>query len=105
MVKNPPENAGDKGDIGLPPGSGRPPGGGRGNPPQYSCLENPMDRAWRATVHRNSESDMTERLSAHALKLLIGSHTHGFQKLGGLFFGRNDAKAETPVLWLPRVKN
>ena len=46
-----------------------------------------------------------KRLSTHALKLLIGSHTHGFQKLGGLFFGRNDAKAETPVLWLPHVKS
>ena len=45
-------NAGDSGDAGLIPGSGRSPGGGHGNPPQHSCLENPMDRgAWRATVH------------------------------------------------------
>ena len=39
-------------DLGLIPGSGRYPGEGNGNPLQYSCLENPMDRrAWRATVH------------------------------------------------------
>ena len=41
MVKNPPVNAGDRGDVGLIPGSGRSPGGGNGNPPQYSCWENP----------------------------------------------------------------
>ena len=52
VVKNPPANAGDAGDVGLIPGLGRSPGGGNGNPLQYSCLENPMDRAaWRATVH------------------------------------------------------
>ena len=37
-------NAGDTGDLGSVPGSGRSPGGGKGNPLQYSCLENPMDR-------------------------------------------------------------
>ena len=43
------------------PWVGKIPGGGHGSPLQYSCLENPMDRgAWRATVHRVSESDMTE---------------------------------------------
>ena len=48
VVKNPPTNAGD---TGLIPRSGRFPEGGDGNPLQYSCLENPMDRgAWRATV-------------------------------------------------------
>ena len=53
MDKNPPANAGDIRDAGLISGSGRCPGGGHGNPLQYSCLENPMDRgAWRATVHR-----------------------------------------------------
>ena len=51
MVKNPPVNAGDTGDSGSIPGLGRPPGGGNGNPLQYSCLENPMDsRAWQTTV-------------------------------------------------------
>ena len=41
VVKNPPANAGDAGDVGLILGSGRSPGGGNGNPLQYSCLENP----------------------------------------------------------------
>ena len=54
MVKNTPANAGDIGSI---PGLGRHPGGGHGNPLQYSCLENPMDRgAWQATVHKVAES-------------------------------------------------
>ena len=52
MVKNPYANAGDVRDLGLIPGSGRPPGGGHGNTLHHSCLENPMDRgAWQATVH------------------------------------------------------
>ena len=49
-VKNLPANEGDTGDRGSISGSGRSPGGGNGNPFQYSCLENPMDRgAWRVT--------------------------------------------------------
>ena len=61
MVKNPPVKAGDVRDMGSIPGLGRSPGGGHGNPLQYSCLENSMDRgAWRATVQRVTESDMTE---------------------------------------------
>ena len=48
MVKNPPANAGDLRDVGLISGLGRSPGGGHENPPQYSCLENPLDRgAWQ----------------------------------------------------------
>ena len=51
MVKNPPANAGHVRDVGLIPGLGRSPGEGYGNPLQYSCLKNPMDReAWPATV-------------------------------------------------------
>ena len=51
VVKNPPTNAGDTGDSGSIPESGRSPGGGHGNPHQYSCLESPMDQgAWQATV-------------------------------------------------------
>ena len=47
-VKNPPANAGDIRDVGLIPGLGRSPGGGHGNPLQYSCLKNPMDQgAWQ----------------------------------------------------------
>ena len=53
-VKNSPANAGDPGST---PGSGRSPGAGNGNPLQYSCLGNPMDRgAWRATVHGVTKS-------------------------------------------------
>ena len=51
MVKNPSAKAGDTGDVGSLPGSGRLPSGGNGNPLQYSCLENPMDiGAWQAAV-------------------------------------------------------
>ena len=50
-------SAGAVGDMALIPGSGRSPRGGYGNPLQYSCLENPVDRgAWRATVHMVTES-------------------------------------------------
>ena len=58
------ESAYNAGDLGSIPGSGRSPGGGNGNPLQYFCLENPMDRgAWRATVHRVAKLDTTERLT------------------------------------------
>ena len=58
MVKNLPANAGDTSSI---PGSGRSLGEGNGNPVQYSCLENAMDRgAWRATIHGKAiELDIT----------------------------------------------
>ena len=52
VIKNLPANVADIRDMGLIPGLGKSPGEGNGNPLQYSCLENPMDRgAWRATVH------------------------------------------------------
>ena len=54
LVKNLPTNVGD---VSLIPGSGRSPGEGHGNPLQYSCLGNPMDRgAWQATAHRVTKS-------------------------------------------------
>ena len=59
MVTNLPASVGDLRDTGSIPRSERSPGGGHGNPPQYSCLENPMDRSL-ATVHRIAELDTNE---------------------------------------------
>ena len=57
VVKNMPGNTGDERGAGSIPGSGRSPGGGNGDPLQYSCLENFMDRGdWQATVHRVAKS-------------------------------------------------
>ena len=57
MVKNPPANAGDAGDMGSIPGWRRSPGGEHGNPLQYSFLENPTDRgAWWAIIHGDAKS-------------------------------------------------
>ena len=62
VVKNPPTSAGGAGEVGSSPGWARSPGEGNGNPLQYSCLENPMDRgAWWAAVHGvTKESHTTE---------------------------------------------
>ena len=61
------ESACNAGELGLIPGSGRPPGEGNGNPLQYSCLEKPTVRgAWRATVYRAADSDTT----------VVTEHTH-----------------------------
>ena len=74
--KNLPANAGE---TGLIPGSGRSPGGGDGNPLQYSHLGNPMDRgAWRATVPRLAESDTTEWVSTHTLYLPLESNIDNY---------------------------
>ena len=55
------ESTCNAGDVGSIPGLGRSPGGGHGNPLQYSCWENPMDRKiWQAMIHGVTESDMTE---------------------------------------------
>ena len=73
MVKNLPANAGD---ASLIPGLGRSPGGGNGNPLQYSCLEDSMDRgAWRATLHGVTKS--WTQLSTHTFTLLLRTqHFH-----------------------------
>ena len=61
VVKIPTASADDLKDPGSILGSGRSPGEGNGNPLQYSCLENPMDRgAWQAIVHSVAELDTTE---------------------------------------------
>ena len=67
VVKNVLANAGDARDMGSLPGSGRSPGVGNGNPLQYSCLKNSMDRgAWWATVHGVAkELDRTEHTCVH----------------------------------------
>ena len=74
MVKNSPVSAGDVGSI---PGLGRSPGGGNGNPLQYSCLDNLMDRgAWWATVHGVAKSWMKiEPMCAH-VRMCMCAHTH-----------------------------
>ena len=71
MVKNLPANARDTRDAGWIPGSGRSLGEGNGNPLQYSCLENPMDRGdWWATVHGAAKSPtVLKQLNTH-------THTH-----------------------------
>ena len=82
--KEPACNAGDLGSI---PGSRRPPGGGHGNPLQYACLENPMDRgAWRAPVHGVAKS--RTRLSNTAQHSAFYAEVHhsftpGLESFGG----------------------
>ena len=72
-VKNPPPNEGDVRDPGSILESGRSPGREHGNPLQYSCLENPMDRgAWRATVHGVAKNwTPLKRLSAHTENIFL----------------------------------
>ena len=63
VVKNLPASAGNAGNTGSIPGWGRSSAGGYGNPLQYSCLENSMDRgAWQAKVHSVAELDTTEAI-------------------------------------------
>ena len=77
VVKNPPANVGDLREAGLTPGSGRSPGEGNGNPLQYSCLENPVDReAWQAAVHGVGKSwTQLRQLSPHTTKQLLHKHS------------------------------
>ena len=78
-VKNLPANAGDTRDMGLIPESGRSPGEGHGNPSQYSCLENPMDRgAWQGTVHGAAKSrTRVKQLSTRAQTACVLKYTVG----------------------------
>ena len=73
MVKNPTASAGDIRDLGSILGLGRSPGGEDGNPLQYSCLKNPMDRgAWWATVHSVEKSRRRlKQLSMHVNLILL----------------------------------
>ena len=71
VVNNLPANAGDTRNVGSILGWGRSPGVGNGNPLQYSCLENPMDRgAWWATVHGVAKSRTRLSLCARDVELL-----------------------------------
>ena len=78
VIKNPPANAGGVGSV---PGLERSPGEGNGNPLQYSCLENPMDRgAWRAIIHGVTKSQTRLKLlSTH------GDNTRRTLLVGGCF--------------------
>ena len=70
------ESACNAGEVGLIPGSGRSPGGGHGNPLQFSCLENPMNRgAWWTAVSRAAQSDMTEVTQQQQYFLMLSSQT------------------------------
>ena len=76
MVKNPPASAGDTGDTDSIPESGRSPGAGNGNPLQYLCLENSMDReVWQAAVHGVTKSDFTFTFRFHALEKEMATHS------------------------------
>ena len=84
VMKNPPANAGDARDVSSIPGSGRAPGRGDGNPLQYSCLENFMDRgAWPAIVQMVTELDMTEHTCTHVCAH-THTHTHRVREQHGL---------------------
>ena len=67
MVKNPPANAGDVRYVDAIPESGRSPGRGHGNPLQYSCLENLIDRGtWQTTVHKGRKGSDTTEVTLHS---------------------------------------
>ena len=80
MVKNPPATVEDIRDVGSTPGSGRSPGGGHGNPLQYSCLENPMDRGTCRLHSMGSQSQTRLKgLGTHVFFVVSVSNT-GQQK-------------------------
>ena len=111
MVKNPPANVEDVRDAVSIPGLGRSPGGGHGNPVQYSCLENSMNReAWQATAHRVAKSrTQLKRFNTHAERVFLDC----FKKNGDavyvtqlknkvIILNKNISKSEIPV---PSVKS
>ena len=77
MVKNSPANIGEARDMGSIPGSGRYPGGGKGNPLQYSCLGNPMDiGAWKVAVHSITKSWIQLSMHTHTHTIIIIIYVH-----------------------------
>ena len=93
-----PANAGNRRDTVSIPGWGRSPGEGNGNPLQYSCLGNPMDRgAWQATIHGVTESDTTEHARTHSC---MHAHTHAYPHT------HTHTHTHThPILYSPRILN
>ena len=87
-------SAGDVGDVGSIPGSGRSPGEGNGNSLQYSCLGNPTGRgAWWATVRGVAKSDMTDWACTHRLNVNLD------EILAGIFFFQNgDTKKHSTLI-------
>ena len=97
VVKNLLANAGDERDAGLIPGSGSTPGGRHGNPFQYSCLENPMDRgAWWATVHGVAKSQT--RLKQ------LSTHAHTLQKVCIFIKIQIRLKSFSKVIYMTKLK-
>ena len=116
-VKASASNAGDPGSI---PGSGRSPGEGNGNPLQYSCLENPMDRrAWLARVHRIAKSrtrlsDFTHSMEKQTNRHREQTYGHGERRGEGEMYGESNTETYITVckidsqqefaLWLRKLK-
>ena len=103
VAKNPPANAGDGRDAGSIHWSGRSPGGGHGNPLQYSCLENPMYKgAWRAAAHRVAKSrTWLKRLRTHTRVLgVLNCHFFGSATWTGDYLEIWCAWKHTVVSWL-----
>ena len=94
VVKNPSASGGDIGDSGWMPGLGRPPGGGHGNPLQYSCLENSTDRGnWWAAVHGVTKSQTWLKwLSTH-------TRTHARDPMNVTLFGNRVFADVTSMRW------
>ena len=112
VVKNPPGNAGDAGDLGLILGSGRSPGGGHGNPFQYLCLKNPMNSLAGSSPWGCKESDMTEVTTCacacthtHTHTVNMANHpTLKTQKMGHKAHFKNRLKKKVqmrPCRWPP----
>ena len=95
MVKDSACKAGDPGEAGSIPGSGRPPGEGNGNPLQYSHLENPMERgAWWAIIHTVAKSrTQTKRLSRYTHALKMEARRIGWERF------MKEKKEDRMVLW------
>ena len=90
MVKNPPASAEDARDTGLIPGLGRSPGGGNGNPVQYSCLGNPMDReAWQAAVGGVTKIQTRLRTAKRSRGIHLGICVYDFSGRGISFRLKN----------------